>query len=172
MKALPLLLAFGFFVLPAHGRTKHAPLPAQIMQAKTVYIDNQSGFANLGDRAYDEVSKWGRFKIAASAKDADLVFLISAREYISGYRTVTDGTAHGTVDDSGNVQLNSDSTSRTQAQTSGITYLAVIDPKSGASLWANQKTWGGGFTWAGFNFARSATRSLIKDFRKRIEEAK
>src|SRR5579859_6091035 len=148
MKALPLLLAFACLALPIQGRTKHAPLPTQIALAKTVYIDNQSGFAALGDKAYDEVTKWGRFKISATAKDADIVFLISARQYVSGYRTVSDGTAHGTVDDSGNVQVSSDSTSRTQAQTSGITYLTVIDPKSGAVLWANQKTWGGGFTWA------------------------
>jgi hypothetical protein len=33
----------------------NAPLPEQILQAKTVYIDNQSGFATLGDRAYDEL---------------------------------------------------------------------------------------------------------------------
>jgi hypothetical protein len=62
----------------AVGRTKHVPLPDQILQAKTAYIDNRSGFASLGDKAYDELSKWGRFKIVKSAKEADLVFLLSA----------------------------------------------------------------------------------------------
>ncbi len=150
------------------AKTKHAPLPLQILQAKTVYIDNQSGLAYIGDRAYDEVSKWGRFKIVNSAKDADVVFLLSAAEYVSGYRTDTDSTTRGTVDDSGNVQLNTDSTARTRAQTSGVTFLTVLNPKNGAALWSNQKTWGSGLV--GLAFARSATRSLLKELRKRIEE--
>jgi hypothetical protein len=152
------------------GHTKHAPLPEQILQAKTVYIDNRSGLAYIGDRAYDELSKWGRFKIVKTAKDADVVFLLSAEEYVSGSRTDTDGTTHGTVDDSGNVQLNSDSTSRTRAQMSGVTYLTLVDPATGKALWADRKPWGGGFTWAGLTFAKSATRSLVKELRKRIEE--
>ena len=102
------------FSSSALAKTKHAPLPQQILQAKTVYIDNQSGLAYIGDRAYDEVSKWGRFKIVNPAKDADVVFLLSAAEYASGYRTDTDSTTRGTVDDSGNVQLNTDSTARTR----------------------------------------------------------
>jgi hypothetical protein len=47
--ALFVAFAICFTVL---GHTKHAPLPEQILQAKTVYIDNQSGLATLGDRAY------------------------------------------------------------------------------------------------------------------------
>ena len=156
------------FSSSALAKTKHAPLPQQILQAKTVYIDNQSGLAYIGDRAYDEVSKWGRFKIVNPAKDADVVFLLSAAEYVSGYRTDTDSTTRGTVDDSGNVQLNTDSTARTRAQTSGVTFLTVLNPKNGAALWSNQKTWGSGLV--GLAFARSATRSLVKELRKRIEE--
>jgi hypothetical protein len=156
------------FSSSALAKTKHAPLPKQILRAKTAYIDNQSGLAYIGDRAYDEVSKWGRFKIVNSAKDADVVFLFTAAEYVSGYRTDTDTTTRGTVDDSGNVQLNSDSTARTRAQTSGVTFLTVLDPKNGAVLWSNRKTWGSGLV--GLAFARSATRSLVKELRKRVDE--
>jgi hypothetical protein len=156
------------FCSSALAKTKHAPLPKQILRAKTAYIDNQSGLAYIGDRAYDEVSKWGRFKIVNSAKDADVVFLFTAAEYVSGYRTDADTTTRGTVDDSGNVQLNSDSTARTRAQTSGVTFLTVLDPKNGAALWSNRKTWGSGLV--GLAFARSATRSLVKELRKRVDE--
>jgi len=138
------------FSSSALAKTKHAPLPQQVLQAKTVYIDNQSGLAYIGDRAYDEVSKWGRFKIVNSAKDADVVFLLTAAEYVSGYRTDTDSTTRGTVDDSGNVQLNSDSTARTRAQTSGVTFLTVLDPKNGVALWSNRKTWGSGLVGLAF----------------------
>jgi hypothetical protein len=156
----------------AVGSTKHAPLPEQILQAKTVYIDNQSGLAYIGDRAYDEVSKWGRFKIVNSAKEADVVFLLTAHEYVAGYRTNTTGTSNttGTVDDSGNVRLNgdNDSTSQTSAQTGGVTFMTVLEPKTGNSLWSDRKTWGSGIM--GLAFARSATRSLVKELRERVEE--
>jgi len=154
------------------AKAKHAPLPDQILQAKTAYIDNRSGFAAFGDRAYDELSKWGRFKIVKSAKEADLVFLLSADEYVTGYRTDTSGTTTGTVDNSGNVRLDGDSTSRTHAQTGGTTFLTLIDPNTGKSLWADQEVWGGGHavTWMGFTFAKSATRLLVRELRKRIEE--
>jgi len=159
------------FCSSALANTKHAPLPDQILQARTAYIDNRSGFAAFGDRAYDELAKWGRFKIVKSAKEADLVFLLSAYEYVTGYRTDTSGTTTGTVDNSGNVRLDGDSTSRTHAQTGGTTYLTLIDPNTGKSLWADQEVWGGGHpvTWMGFTFAKSATRLLVKELRKRIE---
>ena len=60
------------------AKDKHAPLPEMVVSAKTIYIDNQSGFANMGDRAYDELGKWGRFQIVDSADKADLVLLLSA----------------------------------------------------------------------------------------------
>ena len=162
--AATLLVAFA--VCPALlGHTKHAPLPEQILQAKTVYIDNQSGLATLGDRAYDEMSKWGRFKIVASAKDADLVLLISAHAYLSGYQTSTTTTAQGTDDGSGNIQMSGNSQSQTNAQVTRITYMTAIDPKTGNALWSDQKLWGTLYT--GF---RSATRSLVKELRKRVGE--
>jgi hypothetical protein len=160
------------FSSSALANTKHAPLPGQILQAKTAYIDNRSGFAAFGDRAYDELSKWGRFKIVKSAQEADLIFLLSADEYVTGYRTDTSGTTTGTVDNGGNVRLDGDSTSRTHAQTGGTTYLTLIDPNTGKSLWADQEVWGGAHpvTLMGFTFAKSATRLLVRELRKRIEE--
>jgi hypothetical protein len=170
MRRIAHRLAVVLFVLFAIcptvlGHTKHAPLPEQILQAKTVYIDNQSGLATLGDRAYDELSKWGRFKIASSSKDAELVLLISAHAYVSGYNTDTTSTVRGTEDSSGNIQLSGNSQSQTNAQLTRITYMTAIDPKTGNALWSDQKLWGNLYT--GF---RSATRSLVKELRKRVEE--
>jgi hypothetical protein len=74
MKAASIVaLALVLVVSPIHAKDKLAPLPASVMAAKTVYIDNQRGHAEIADRAYDALSKWGRFKILKDAKDADLV---------------------------------------------------------------------------------------------------
>ena len=71
-------LALILVVSPIHAKDKHAPLPASVIAAKTVYIDNQTGHAEITDRAYDELSKWGRFKILKDEKDADLVLRFTA----------------------------------------------------------------------------------------------
>lgn len=143
----------------------HAPLPKQVLEAKTVYLDNQSGFASLGDKAYDELTKWGRFKVVDQRQNADLILLLSASEYRGGY--VTSGTAqqHGTVDDSGNIEVSGESESTTTPVVYRRTHLTVIDPKTGTSLWSDSKAWGNLYT--GFH---SATRSLIKNLRSRLEE--
>jgi hypothetical protein len=54
------------------------PLPASVIAAKTVYIDNQTGHEEITDRAVDALTKWGRFKILKDAKDADLVLRFTA----------------------------------------------------------------------------------------------
>jgi hypothetical protein len=71
-------LALVLVVSPIHAKEKLAPLPASVMAAKTVYIDNQTGDAAITDRAYDALSKWGRFKILKDAKAADLILRFTA----------------------------------------------------------------------------------------------
>jgi hypothetical protein len=76
--AVTAALALMLVVSPIHAKDKHAPLPASVMAAKTVFIDNQTGHTEITDRAYDELSKWGRFKILKDAKDADLILRFTA----------------------------------------------------------------------------------------------
>lgn len=142
---------------------KHLPLPAQVIDAKTVYIDNQSGVAALGDRAYQELQKWGRFQIVQDRQHADLILLLSAREYNRGYVT-TGGGQTGTVDQNGNINTTNNPT-YTNAVTVGYTFLTAIDPKTGDGLWSDSKKWGTLFT--GYH---SATKGLIDELRKRMEE--
>ena len=66
-------LAIALVVSPIHANDKHVLLPASVIAAKTVYIDNQTGHAEITDRAVDALTKWGRFKILKDAKDADLI---------------------------------------------------------------------------------------------------
>jgi hypothetical protein len=76
--AITAALALALVVSPIHAKDKHAPLPASVIAAKTLYIDNQTGHAEITDRAFDALSKWGRFKIVQNAKDADLVLRFTA----------------------------------------------------------------------------------------------
>lgn len=165
MQAKRLFLTLATLVLIvspiAPAKTKHAPLPDLVLQAKTVYIVNLAGDAAFRDKAYDEITKWGRYKVVSKRDDADLIFVLSAREYTT--TMVTNSNTTGRVDESGNVNLQGES--QTTSVEHGITYLTVADPKSGDELWSDSKAWGSLLT--GFH---SATRGLIENLRKRIDE--
>ncbi|MGB8768500.1 MAG: hypothetical protein WCC92_02725 [Candidatus Korobacteraceae bacterium] len=158
-----LVIGITIFTISSAAKSKHLPLPPQITAAKTVYIDNQSGMAKLGDRAYEQLQKWGRFQVVQDRKQADLILLLSAREYNGGYITSGGDTA-GRVDESGNINTSSSPTYTTPV-TVGYTYLTVIDPKTGENLWSDSKKWGNLYT--GFH---SATKGLIDELEKRINE--
>jgi hypothetical protein len=158
------------FSSPAPAKTKRAPLPEEILQAKTAYIDNRSGVPYIAEKANDELSKWGRFKIAKSASDADVVLLFSADEYVSGHPTDTNGATQGAPDDSGNAAPNSDSTSGRKAKTGGVTFLTVVDPKTGAALWSEQEPWDHASSKPGLAFPTGVPRALVRKLRDRITE--
>ena len=166
----PIRVSFVFFsallLIPCTSvaKDRHAPLPAKVLGAKTVYIDNEMRTA---PQAIDEIQKWGRFKVVDSADKADLVLRFSADAYDGGY--VKQGSSHtsGTVSTNTNsfgtsqddVDLKGSSSSRKQHVR--YTHLTLINPKTGANLWSNKKQWGG---W------RSATRGLVRELRDRFNE--
>lgn len=55
------------------AKSKHAPLPASVLSAKTVYIANQTGYQGVADGAYAAFNKWGRYKVVSRRENADLV---------------------------------------------------------------------------------------------------
>lgn len=147
-----LFVCLSFAALASFAKTVHAPLPPELMQAKTIYILNESGAAALSDKCYSELTEWGRFKIVNDPKAADLVFRISTASRTTGYHadTNSDGdTSHTNI----------------RANVASQTTIEVIQSSSGQILWSDSKAWGGLYT--GF---RSATKSVVKDLRKRIDE--
>ncbi len=142
---------------------KHLPLPPAILSAKTVYIDNQSGIAKIGDRAYEQITKWGRWQVVSDRHKADLILLLSAREYNGGYVT-SGGQTSGTIDDNGNINATTQPT-YTRRVSVNYTYVTVIDPNTGDSLWSDTKRWGN--LYNGFH---SASKGLVDELMKRIKE--
>jgi hypothetical protein len=143
----------------AYGKHEKMPLPAQLVQAKTIYIDNRSGLADIGDRCYDELRKWGRFQVVDSPQKADIVLLFSASRYISGYSSGAYQTTNGSIDSGGNISTQTYGNGSSHAIVRGTTYVTVVDPKDGSSLWSDARAWG----------FKSATRGLVKELRDRIE---
>jgi hypothetical protein len=76
--AITAALALALIATPILAGDKPTPLPASVMTAKTVFLDNQTGHDQITDRATEEITKWGRFTILKEAKDADLIFRFTA----------------------------------------------------------------------------------------------
>jgi hypothetical protein len=130
-KAAPLLLVLVFWVmtLPAGAQP---PLPQAVTTAHSVFLQNQTGFPELEYTALLEFNKWGRFDIVSSQDKADLVLVLTSGTHV---RAIPDGQFPRTTG------LNAFTEESVPA---GHTKIALVDPKTGATLWADlHKTEGG-----------------------------
>jgi hypothetical protein len=63
-----------------------------VLQARTVFIDNQSGFDRARDEFVDELGKWQRVRIVYNRYAADLVAVLAAdRAQMTTQLTLSDG---------------------------------------------------------------------------------
>jgi hypothetical protein len=120
-------------------------LPPKVTRAKSVFIECDAcprGMAVAWRAAFEELTDWGRFDVTPDAKKADLIFVISANPYLGDYLT-RDGP------DKRDVAVK-------------ITFMDIVDPTTGRSLWADSREWGS-------LLVTKATKSLITEFRDRLE---
>jgi hypothetical protein len=120
-------------------------LSAKVTQAKSVYVDCDNcvrGMEKANRAAVEALTDWKRFTLVQDPKKADLVLLLSANPYLGDYVT-REGP------DKRPVQIVN-------------TYMNVIDPRSGASLWDGASISG---SWR----VAGATKGLIGQFRARLE---
>lgn len=149
-----LLLCFGF-TLFAPAAPKHMPLSTALMQAKLIYIDNQTpDCPQCSDQAYGELQKWGRFQVVSDPKDADLIFVLKSTSSERPVSVVSNTNASGT---------NSSQTNSSVVSVEDYTvFLTVVNPHTNQQLYSNGEYWR--FRWS------KPTITLIKDLRKRIED--
>jgi len=76
------LVAAAAMILAAAANASNGTLPNSIFSARTIYIDNQSGFAELSTTAYMELARWGRFEPVESPKKADLRIVLTGSSYV------------------------------------------------------------------------------------------
>jgi hypothetical protein len=122
-------------VLPSLGiacaNEKPGAVPAKVMSAKTIYVDNQTNDAELQHDAYMGLGKWGRYDIVDSPQKADLVLRLSGSSVV---KFVPGGEA--------TASYNPKPVSETlgggeELAPPGCTRVSVIEPKSGAVLWSD-----------------------------------
>ena len=144
-------------ITPTSAQAPKTPaLSPRILSAKSVYLDDRTGVAVVGDRALAQLKKWGRFRVVQDRKQADLILLLSAGAYRGGHIIMSGGQT-GTMDKSGNIKEDPVPNYNRQAPVR-YAYLTVIDPKTGENLWTDSHRWGGLLT--GFN---SVGERLVKE---------
>jgi hypothetical protein len=90
MKARRLWVALFFLVAvvsPAVSKNKKAALPDKVITAKTIFIRCKD--AEIKDKAYTQLTKWGRYVVVDSADKADLVMVVETYTHLSGFTSHT-----------------------------------------------------------------------------------
>jgi len=115
----------------AQTNTKPA-IPGKVLAARTIYVENRTSSAEIQNHVYLELAKWGRFQIVDSPKKADLVLRLSGSNMVTfvpaGEKTYIYDPAAGGRSLAMEEQIPGD-----------LTYLTLIETKTGGTLWTEQR---------------------------------
>jgi hypothetical protein len=148
---------------PVTEKQRAAAALQQIHLAKTVYFDDQTRVTSkVGEKAAEELKKWGRFKIVEDRTQADLILLFSLHKYEGGYEVYRGGQT-GAANIHGKSQEDL-APSYVRSERAQAGFLTAINPKTGEALWSYSQRWGGLLT--GFD---SVGVRLIRRFEKEMK---
>ena len=115
--------------IPISAKTRKdvpaAPLPAVVINAKKVFLTNGGGSNLAYDSFYSEMKNWGKYQIAGSPEEADLIVELAYRVEDGGTRIWSSTNTY-----TGATQVHS--AHRVDPQL----VLTIYDAKSKQSLWA------------------------------------
>lgn len=115
----------------ARANERKGTVPARILAAKTIYVDNQTNDAELQHDAYMALSKWGRYDIVDSPQKADLLLRLSGSSVV---KFVPGGEATSTYTPK---PVSENSAAGAELAPPGCTRLTLIEAKSGSALWSD-----------------------------------
>lgn len=125
-RLLRILAAVLAIILASAASASNGTLPYSVLQANTIYIDNQSGFTELATIAYIELSRWGRFEPVESAAKADLTIVLTGSSYV---RVVPALSYHPKRSNVRPAEL-------PEAAPNGFTRVTLQEAKSGKTIWS------------------------------------
>jgi hypothetical protein len=121
-------ISLPIFVLCWAGWTawaQPAVLPQAVVNAHTVYIQNETGFTELEYTAILELGKWGHFELAESREKADLILRLDSGTRV---RLVPEGEVISAAS----------SAPEESPVPPGYTRIALLEPKTGQMFWSGK----------------------------------
>jgi hypothetical protein len=116
----------------AQTNTRVETVPKQVLAARKIYVENRTGNVELQDQTYLQLAKWGRLTLVDSPKKADVVLRLNGSDTVTfvptGEKTYLYNSSMGGKWQDAEEQV-----------PGGFTRLALIDPKTGATLWNEQR---------------------------------
>jgi hypothetical protein len=129
MKKAIAILCFAVVVFPVWGKGRKdvppAPLPAVILNAKKIFLTNGGGSDLAYDSFYSAIKNWGKYQIAGSPDEADLIVELAYRVDHGGTRVWSSQNTY-----TGVTQVHSAQVVDPQV------VLTIYDAKSKMSLWS------------------------------------
>ncbi|HET9805010.1 MAG TPA: hypothetical protein VFP96_17350 [Candidatus Acidoferrum sp.] len=122
-------LAAIALILATAANAANTTLPNSIFAARTIYVDNESGFAELSNVAYLELNRWGRFEPVESTAKADLQIVLTGSSFV---RVVASGEAPMFDPKKTSVRP----AGLPEAAPNGFTRVTLQEVKSGKTLWS------------------------------------
>lgn len=140
---LTCMLVLAALSVPVMAKMR-APLPDKLLAARTVYLENWTGDADLVDDLYEELQLWNRFKIVTDKSKADLIVRLSVSTYVRSQPQIkAESGAYVTL----------------PVYPSRL-HFSLVDPGTGDLLWTDTDG----------SLDKYGAKSLVKKIRKRIEE--
>ena len=136
-----ILITTMFAMTPcvALANKKGPSLPAAILGAKSVYIDNQTTDAALQNAAHMSLAKWGRFQVVDSVQKADVILRLTGSNYVhvvpsdTPPMSMASANARGGSESAGAALL----PNGYEAAPDGFTRVTLLDAKSGNAAWSD-----------------------------------
>lgn len=148
-KSIPFLV-LCLVAIPTFAKEKYAPLPEKVLRAKTIFIDNRTMDARIGDYVFREIPKWKRFVLVTDRSKADLAFVLTESTH--------EAVASNNVRTTNQIGTTSITTGGgVYSYVDGSVTLEIVD--ADGSVWANTKPFS----------RKGATTDLMHDLKKRIE---
>ena len=129
-RALAVLLLLSLVPVGAWAGPK--TLPDAVVHARSVFLENETGFHELEYTTVLELSKWGRFELAESRERADLILRLDNGNRVRAL-------PEGQFPSSKGVNAFSE-----EPVPPGHTRIALLDPRTGALLWSDVHRTDGG----------------------------
>jgi hypothetical protein len=127
---------------------KPGSMPATILSAKTLFVENQTADAQFQNAAYTELTKWGRFQIVDVPQNADVVLRLSNGNHV---RPVSAEELDARM---------ASKAPEEEAVPAGFIRITLVEAKTGNALWSDLKKSNGS----------QPPRGMLENLRSAIEQ--